>query len=545
MTPVLDVWLRALATAALCLTLAWLPRTLVSVGRHVGGLAARERRWLFGGWLVALVARQLVPGAWIKVFTGYELADAVVAGGPVAKYGAGFGAMLGNLWSLTGPSEKALFAVQGLLGTFSVVLAGALIGRWLARPGTTAAATWAMALLPVALRVDCSEAETVLATFAFVQALLLAYEALRTGDRADAWGAMLSWTLAAHTRPEFVLAGPAAWFLLLRTHPQRSPGRAPMDLPHAVAAAGLVALQVAHLAVEGMARRQLGELPATVEPGWWWHWPVMLVIGDLRLDPLSFPITLTAGAVWAVRRLRKTGQREPLGLLVTVVVLGPVLLAPALVDPVPVSMPRLELPILLLSAGAFAGCATVPLAEVRLRLQVAAAVALAITAALNVWWLWRVDHSDTEDALLRRVADSLRGQRGTLHVPHWDDDDWDQVARAYPGFRFHLPHARLRIRPLQELAYREPGEKRWVFLGLRCYATKDPARLDHAGPALFEEHMSCRRARQRPGLRPLWTLDLPNDGAVHFFWWPIVRATLPVGLYALDAPPQIRDTKRP
>lgn len=525
----LDLPLRLAAGLALLGTLAFLPRALAKAAAL---LPEGERRWWLAGMAMALLLRLAIPGAMVEVFTGFGLVDDIALGAAVPKYGAGQGVLLGPLFAVLGASELVVFALNAVLGSLSAGLCAALVGSWLG--GGAAVATWTLGALPLLLWHDRSEAATAPAFFALCVAMMLARRAAGPADRL---GVALAWAFAAHTRPEMLLAGP--WLLAML------PGAGGKGmLASAGLALGLVSPQVLHAAGQLLARSSGGDLPAS--DLFLLKLPVMLVFLNLALWPHAFPLALTAGGAWAAWLGWRSGDAPTRQLLRWLLPGMAALLAPAMLDPVFVSLPRLEAPALSLWAAAAAALgwrqwlkpatAGDPAAVTRRR-WVAAGLLVASGAA-TIPWLYRRDNADDTTQFLWHAAKLLEGRRGSLHLLSYDDLPLDKVSRHQPGWLFRPPHAELRLRALRDLPLpgREPAQPTWLLLDPRCYARHRGE--DEAAPANYE-HPACARARRRSDLTPLLEVQVVNRGDVHFPWWP-QQPLLPSGLFAVGSPPPTR-----
>ncbi len=256
----------------------------------------------------------------------------------------------------------------------------------------------------------------------------------------------------------------------------------------------------------------------------WAKLPVMLFSHNLALWPHVFPIALTVLALWAmVRCWRADGPESGLARWLPVAVLA--LMAPAMVDPPDVSLPRLQAPALLLLVAGGAALVERTWPVVASRRVLLIAVIIALSAALTAPWHSRADNSDHEAALYDAAAARLVGARGVLHVLLPGDAGHDKVSRHQPGYRFRRPHAALRLARLADLPPEgEPGdrvlpagESRYVLLGVRCYANQ---RLPGSVPPKTWQQADCRQIRARSDLETLVAMNVPNRGDVHFPWWP-------------------------
>ena len=492
----------------------------------------RERRLWWAAVGTALVVRLATPFDWVRVFTGLDLLDRAVNSPNLPKYGAGLVGLLRPLHVLGVASPEGW--ISGLnvgVGVATVAGLSLAIRAWLPRPRVLSAVAWVLALTPVLVRHHRSETAFVVAFAAWLVGAASWSRWLRSGRIGYAWLAVAPLAAAAYTRPAFLVAAPVTVWALTRWLPDVRVTRRPRG-----ALVALLWVLVPHalwLLAGALSRGDRGDLPAAVSPMFLLQLPVMLIGMNMAAWPHVFPVALTALGGWAAWRGGRSGDTEVTALCKASLCVGAALIATGMVDPVVVSMPRLQAPWL----GLWAACATaaataaVPVAHVRY-----AVAAFLLTAAATVPWLFRAENADHEDAMLRRVAAELAGKQGTLHWLDYGDAGADKVSRHYPRWRFRRPNAALSLRPLRDLPQADdPGaapsdaEPRWVFLGVRCFARH---RAPHAAAPLAFEHDACARARRRVDLVPVFEATVVNRGDVHFPWWPR-QPTLRIGLYRL------------
>ena len=399
-----------------------------------------------------------------------------------------------------------------------------------------AAVVWVLAVTPVLVRHHRSETAFVVAFAAWLVGAASWSRWLRSGRLGYAWLAVAPLAAAAYTRPAFLVAAPVTLWALARWVPDVRTTRRPRG-----ALVALLWVLVPHalwLFAGAMSRGDRGDLPSAVAPMFLLRLPVMLLGMNLAAWPHVFPVALTALGVWAAWRGRRLGDTQVTALCKASLCVGAALIATGMVDPVVVSMPRLQAPWL----GLWAACATavttvaVPAGHVRYAVAV-----FLLTALATVPWLFRAENADHEDVMLRRVAVELAGKRGTLHWLDYGDAGADKVSRHYPRWRFRRPNAALSLRPLRDLpqaydrgATPSDAEPRWVFLGVRCFARHRAP--NSAAPSAFE-HDACARTRRRVDLAPIFQAAVVNRGDVHFPWWPR-QPTLQIGLYRLSQAPR-------
>lgn len=529
-----DDLLRLCATLALAGTVGCAPLAWHELRALARGLSAQDRRWLLLLAALAAALLALMPGRMVQIFTGYGLLDDVAMARGVPRYGAGQGAVLGPLFDVFGVSEGLVFALNGALGWLAMGLAALLCAAWTGRPRAALWSALALLLVPLLARHHRSEAAAVLAMPALLLGLLHGLRAHRAGGLPrDAAAAALSWAFAAHVRPELAIAGPvlfAAQWWVERRGPSGAQAQGPLAPGRALRSRRLLAClpallvvpQWLHLLAGLHAESGAGDLPMA-NSAIWLKLPLMLFSHNLAFWPHAFPLGLTALACWALwRQWRGAAQVSALARWLPLAYIA--LLAPSLLDPPIVSLPRLQAPPLLLLVAVGAALAEATWPRPNRWLAMTAAAVIAGSAAATAPWHARADNSQHEAALFDAAAADLQGKRGVLHLLLPGDEGHDKVSRHQPLYRFRRPHAALRFERLADVpgpadVHRGlgPGEARYVLLGVRCYA-RERAR---ASPAPAQgQHEACARLRGRPDAEVVRSMTVTNRGDVHFPWWP-------------------------
>ena len=487
-----------------------------------------QRKW-WAALVAALVIRWLCPFDLVRVFTGWELMGRAFPGASLPRYGAGWVALLRPwLWLYPDP-EVWISAFNGAAGVATVALMSTATAAWRRDASSHRAllwSAWVLALTPLLVKHHRSESALPVATLMWAAGACLWAQWLRTGDRWMAWLAVPALAAAGHTRPSFVLAAPVTLWALSRWLPRQNQRRGWLRGP-LIALLWALLPQLLWLGLGGHARAGRGDLPAAASPWFIVQLPLMLVGLNLALWPQAFPAALTlAGLHRAWRDWARPAQRQ---VIFASSAVGASLLTLGMLDPVVVSLPRLQAPWLLVWSCAVVLLIASSTAKVNVRQGF---IAFALTAGLTVPWLFQPENADHERQQLQKVAELLKGQRGDLYWLASGDSGADKVSRAYPSWRFHPPFARVRIQPLASL----PAEGRaegWVWLGVRCAASHRA--LDAAAPAHFDQ-AACAAVRRRHDLEVVFEEQLPNHGDVHFPWWP-QQKSVPVALYRLRKKP--------
>lgn len=164
--------------------------------------ARRSLTWGFGVPVVIAMALATRPGALFNgAGAGYEKLIGAWGLEHRGPYGEGFAVVMAPAVELWGTTLDAVFWTNAALGVLTVAGVWAL-ARGESTPRVATAAALIYALLPVALRLQASEAMHVSVTACVVGALALAARFRRTGEQVAGFGAAALAGVAINTRPE-------------------------------------------------------------------------------------------------------------------------------------------------------------------------------------------------------------------------------------------------------------------------------------------------------------------------------------------------------
>jgi hypothetical protein len=508
---------RALAAAAR----AWPPRT--PAARATAAAAA-----------VALATHALAPAHMIMVYGGYGLVSDLAAG-TIPRYGVGTLFAYGPLlWALP-PDHATIQLANRALGLASLALAYTLGARLIARtPTARAALAWLLALLPVIPFDHASESIVVAPTVLALAALLRLTAPSPSPPRGVLAATLLA--AAALCRPELLVVAALTplWLLAVRALPPPAARRAAAAF--ALAAAPILAVQLAQALTRSAALHDQGALPGLMTP-------IAAAISGIThrsifAHPTYVPPVVTA-LLLAALALPGPHRRAALATAA----LAAAWLAATAIDLVDISIPRLHMPaLLLLLPAAAVGFALLLDHAPRLRLPPPTAAALAAVlllagSAYSASRLYRPTNEAAEERFWRDTAAVLHQTGGcvaTLDYP--DPPAPGKTPRFVPAYLLPEPPDRHPLYPLAELplATRACPGPVYVALGLRCYAAyRDD---DAPAPATAAPLPACAAALARPDLVAVFERDLPNRGDLGFPLYPSAP-TLRVGLYRVSPAP--------
>ncbi len=471
---------------------------------------------------VAVAAHALAPGRMLMVYGGYDL-TAHLIDGRIPRYGVGAVWTYGPWLWLLGPDHVWILMANRVLGVLCLVAAWDL-GRalWTGKRAVAWVTAALLVTLPVIWRGDTSESIVVAPTLLF----LFGMRALVADRPAAAAWLLLTASLG---RPEMlVMAGlvPIWWW----AGGVRRDGR---EVMLAVAGSVWFAVVARRTWMTATTMSAADALPALGEGPL--SNAVRGVTSSIILDPTFAPpllvVLIAVGALTKGRLARAT------------LVFGVTWLAVTGVDLVPVSVPRLQLPALLLLVPV-AGLGAVSMWERlgrwrRPALGLAAVVWLA-GAGYSGWTLFQPINEDAEEALWRDAVAALPTDARCLATVGWSDPP--QVAktpRHRPSYLFRASHPGLSHVDLVDLVGDADRDRpadgscatgRYALLGTRCYTTmRQPGEPAPVGAAPLE---ICERVRATPGVAPLIQRDVVNHGDLAYPMYP-AGGPLALGLYAL------------
>jgi hypothetical protein len=522
-----------IALALLGVSLVCLPMAYVAAWR---GLSAVERRWMAGAVAVGAVMRWLVaPSLLAMIFIGYKQTEHALTLLPLSHYGVGATAFYHALFgALSAPDHRTMITINATVGVLTLPLLGAWAGRLLRDGRAGVIATWLIALTPLFIRNDVSEANIVPTLWWLVAGLLLLDTWTRSGRHSHLAAATPLLALAAIARPEMPLLI-ALLLPLVAVASGWSAARFTPSLPLIGAGIVLVALTVPHVlhvlnametlsgraSLPGLKLEEISRLPRMV-----------LWERNVTLRPDLFPIMVSVFALLALVVGR--GRRLALSA-VTLAALAALTLY--VVDLDEANIARVQVPgALLVTLLGAAGLAQLwrarwcPPLLARVGLAVALASGIPTASAL-----WAPANEHTEEVLIQEAHAAIPANAPftLLRLGERDRRDRGQDSRFthyhFPDYLFRPPTSDGVVRSLGDFID-EPdlATPTYFFQGMRCYAEfRSP---DIAPPSGDDLHPACAAMHHTFEFEPLFERNVDNHGDVWIRYYGSAPS-LRVGLY--------------
>jgi hypothetical protein len=484
-----------------------------------------QRHAVIAAVAVGAITRLLVPKWIATIFVGYRWTQQCIDLHPLSHYGAGAASFYHAVFSVAPHDHSTIMWTNAVVGVLTIPLVGALAARWLRSPTAGAWTAVMLALVPLIVRNDTSDANNVPVLWWLAGAALLLEEFATVRTRAPLLlGAALA-TLAAVARPEMPIV--AATWIVGVVWACRDPMAKPLrrDVWLWTAAAVAVAAISPHL---GHVYEMIGELQqrsaglpglrasaSRVHLALWDH--------DTLVAPTLFPAAITALALWGVARA-PADMRRRVGSVAAVALVSLLAYTPDLDR---ANMARVHVPAAVL-AIALAAYATTRLPR---GWMAAAAVAMVATAAPTAWSLWQPTNELAEERFTRDVIAALPRDTPIDLVRSAYEDRVDADGRRTHD---HFPDYLLGRRDVRLLSMRElltrpsPARDTYVVWGMRCYARFRP--IDAATPAGDNLQDHCARVRAAFALEPVFEREVVNRGDVWIRYYGDAE-TMRLGLY--------------
>ena len=520
------VALALLGCALWCLPLAtW--RSLRAVDRA-------SRRWILAAVVAAAAVRWLIaPLELAMIFIGYKQTEHALQVLPISHYGVGASAFYHALFAALPVSHRTMMAVNAVVGVATLPLVAGWAARLARRPRAGAFAAWLVALIPLFVRLDCSEANHVPALWWLLGGLVLLQGWAEEGRRRELLAAVPLLALAAIARPEMpaLVVAFGAVTLIAARPPWR---RVRQPVAGAAALAWLALClphlwHVAHVVAWMEGGRGLPGMQQSM-PAWSFaqHLGYALLREDVALRPGLFPAGITALALLSPL-IAGRGRRV---IAAALLVAAALVLLVYVVDLDEANLARVQVPGALLVTVA----AALSLAAARRPRWLGAALAIAAlaTAAPSVERLWAPTNEEAEEALIAEALDALPAGDEPFTLVRLSDADRRTGARDlthyyFPDYLVRPPARAGLLRGVGDfLAAPETASPTWYLQSYRCYARY---RLPEVpAPAGADEHPRCRAMRERFDLEPVFEREATNHGDVWIEYYgdaPRLR----VGLY--------------
>lgn len=491
--------------------------------------------------VAALVRWVLAPKQIVTMYIGYLLTEQAIELSAASHYGMGSLALYHALFAIFPHDHRTLLWTNAVVGVLTLPLAATFGARYLRSPRAGAIFAALVALVPLFVKNDASDANQVPCLFWAFGGLVLLERYFEAGERAALAGSVPLFALAANARPEMPLLLPVlVAVVVLGLGPRRTRLGDPALVAAVLVAALLVVPQAVHVFGSVEALEDRDSLPGASASGLSRLLSTTLT-EDTVLTPSLYPVALVPLALLGlaeplVDRSRRDALRGRLALLVAALVA----LAIYGLDLCRANMARVHVPgALLVTLLAAAGLAY---AFERLRTVASGAVALAVVASAipTAFALWAPTNEQAEEDFLRRALAELPSDRlYTLVRMDRADRNRDSPGSSFthhhfPDYLVRPPTGAGRVSSIADFLERpDLAQPAFFYLGMRCYAEFRPAGTPPPhGDAL---QPACARLRDRFDLEPLLEQTVPNRGDVWLDYYgdaPELR----LGLYRIRGP---------
>lgn len=501
-----------------------------------------RRRALAGALGAGAALRLLVAPKWIvTMYIGYHLTQQAIDLFPISHYGVGSSAFYHALFGVFPLDHATLLWANSVVGALTLPLVATFAWRALGDPRAGVAMAALVALGPMFIKNDNSDANHVPCLWWLFGGLVLWEEFLATRRRAALAGAAALLALAATARPEMPALVPMiVGALTLAWWPPRRTWRD----PRVYAALGLAALCLAPQ-VEHVLREMDNLRGRSSLPGLEGDRGRILVERYLHQNSV-FDGTLYPTAALLLAVVGLVASRAPLRMRVTLALLSIPVTTVYSLDLCRANMARVHVPgALLVTTLAAAGLVFVwdalaaRGARVALAGRVALVVALAATAARTAALYWAPTNEQAEEDFLRASVARLprEGAFTFVRIGHPDRIIIPGVAEFthdhWPEYLIVPPEGPGRVTTIAEFN-RAPDFSApvYFYLGTRCYSRmRPPSRPAPRGDNLQEP---CAAMRARYALEPVLERAVPNRRDVWLEYYGD-GPTLRLGLYRVRA----------
>lgn len=484
---------------------------------------AAARRLLLGALGAAAILRWFIaPKQIVTMYIGYLLTQQAIDLSTSSHYGVGSLALYHALFAVLPADHRTLIGVNAVVGVLTLPLAAAFAARLLGSARIGAAFAGMVALTPLFIKNDASDANHVPCLFWMFGGLVLWEEYLSSGRRSSLAAATVLLALAAGARPEMPILLPIllALFTCGLAH-GRARLRDPALIVAAITAALLVAPHALHVIGAAGALEDRESLPGAASGGFG-RILRSLVLEDTVLTPTLYPAALSALALAGLTLVdagRGTSRK------ITYLARGSLLLAAIValatygVDLCRANMARVHVPGALFCTM-LAAAGLVALWD-RLRRPLARALLLLVTAASaapTAFTLWAPTNEQAEEDFLREALAALpRGPFTWVRVDRADRDrrspGSDFTHHHFPDYLLRPPAAEGRVSSVLDWVDAPDRDRpAYFYWGMRCYAEFRPAGTPPPrGEAL---QPACAKMRDRFVLEPVIERTVPNRGDV-------------------------------
>lgn len=507
----LDQLQATVAMALLGLSLVCLPRAYQRVWQVWQPATARTTRVATVALALAAIVRWLVAPKWIvTIYIGYHLTQQAIDLFPVSHYGVGSSALYHALFGVLPHDHRTLLWVNSVLGVLTIPFLATFARRYHDDPRAGVAAAALVALTPLFIKNDNSDANHVPCLWWLYGALVLWDEYIETRERAPLLQAGALFTLACIARPEMPVLLPIVLGLLTVGYwPKRDLWRDPWLYATLALMAAALLPQVEHVTRQVDALQMRSSLPAFGAN----RTNVIaerFVRMNTLLTPSLFPPLILAFAALGLLMPRPLALRRWALALAAVPSIAIYSLDLCRANMARVHVPGALLVTLLASAGVAYAWERVRIAPLRLALVVVTGFALSRTIPP----LWAPTNEQAEEDFLREALPRLPAGRLTLvRIGHGDREIIPGKSLFthdhFPDYLVTPPVGEGQVMTIHQWTER-PDFSAPVFFygGMRCYAQmRQPA---DAAPRGENYQRACAEMRERFVLEPVIERTVPN-----------------------------------
>lgn len=479
-----------------------------------------SRRLVAGSLAAAAIARILAPKQIVTMYIGYLLTQQAIELSTASHYGVGSLALYHALFAVLPHDHAALLWTNAVVGALTLPLSAAFAARYLrsARAGAIFAAL--VALVPLFVKNDASDANHVPCLWWLFGGLVLWDEYLESGARTALAAAVPLFAMAAGARPEMPLLLPVLLGILtFGMAPPRARLRDPALVVAGVVTALLVLPHAAHVLGAAAALEERDSLPGT-GAGALWRMARATLSMNTVLTPSLYPIALAVLAAAALgESLVLKRSRETLRARLALAVAAGIALATYGLDLCRANMARVHVPgALLVTMLAAAGIALVWERARHPAARAALVLSVGLAAVPTARALWAPTNEQAEEDFLREALARLPDAPYTLVRMDRADRDRrspgaDFTHHHFPDYLVRPPMGKGRVSSIRDfIAEPDLDRPAYFYWGMRCHA--EFRGVDAPRPHGDALQPACARMREAFALEPVVERTVPNRGDV-------------------------------
>jgi hypothetical protein len=480
---------------------------------------ATRRLFVASTALAAVVRWLIAPKQIVTMYIGYLLTQQAIELSAASHYGMGSLALYHALFAVLPRDHRTLLWANAVVGVLTLPLAATFAARILRSPRAGAVFAALVALTPLFIKNDASDANQVPCLWWLFGGLVLWEEYLDTGARPALAAAVPLVALAANARPEMPLLLPVLFGLLTLGLP-RSPHLRRREVALAMLVTALLVVPHArHVLGAATALEERDSLPGASAGGMKrLLWAV--VTENTVLTPSLYPVALALLALIGLAEpIALKGARAAWRSRVAIAAAAVIALAMYGLDLCRANMARVHVPgALLLTMLAAAAVASLWEHGKHVVLLGGVALAIAGSAVPTAITLWAPTNEQAEEDFMRVALARLPREAYTLVRMDRADRDRsspgsDFTHHHFPDYLVRPPAGPGRVSSIVDWIDQPDFDRpAYFYLGMRCYAEFRGG----SAPRPHGDAMqgACKRMRERFALEPVVETTVPNRGDV-------------------------------